>query len=68
MTAERINFPVTPETVAALELVVEREDVAPAEALRRLVAYGEHVYRASKIEHATLLAKTGTETREIVLY
>ncbi|KAA2260119.1 hypothetical protein F0L68_20555 [Solihabitans fulvus] len=63
----RIDAAVAPETVLALQLVIEREHVGLSEALRRLVAYGELVYRAIREEHAEVLVRTDRTVREVVL-
>ncbi|MBP2321492.1 hypothetical protein JOF56_001877 [Kibdelosporangium banguiense] len=65
--AKRVNVAVTPETVRALESVIEREGVSLTEAVRRLVGYGEFVYRAVKEENAHVLVKTADGVREVVL-
>lgn len=45
----RINYPVIRETVVAIHRVAEREGVCPSEALRRLVAWGDKVYKTIAI-------------------
>lgn len=50
---ERINVAVAPETVKALELIIEMEGVTLTEALRRLSVYGEFFYRLMKREGAS---------------
>jgi hypothetical protein len=63
----RINVAISPDTVRALEWVIEREGVTLTEALRRLVGYGDFVYRAVR-QHREQLFLTGTDgTREVVL-
>lgn len=63
----RINVAISPDTVRALESVIEREGVTLTEALRRLVGYGDFVYRAVR-HHGEQLFLTGAEgTREVVL-
>ena len=63
----RINVAISPDTVRALESVIEREGVTLTEALRRLVGYGDFVYRAVR-QHGDQLFLNGTEgTREVVL-
>ena len=69
VTAEpkRVNVAVSPETVRALENVIEREGITLTEALRRLIGYGDFVYRAVA-EHDERLLVSGPEgTREVVL-
>lgn len=63
----RINVAISPDTVRALEWVIEREGVTLTEALRRLVGYGDFVYRAVRQRREQLFL-TGTDgTREVVL-
>jgi hypothetical protein len=64
---KRINVAVSPDTVRALENVIEREGVTLTEALRRLVGYGDFVYRAVREEREQLIVKGADGTREVVL-
>ncbi len=64
---KRINVAVTPDTVHALQLVMDRENVSLTEAVRRLIGYGEFVYRAVRVDQAELLVKTKDSTKEVVL-
>jgi hypothetical protein len=54
--------------LAAIDHVIEREQVSLTEAVRRLIGYGDYVYRIAKDEDSTLLihSKNGKE-REVVL-
>ncbi|MPZ80923.1 MAG: hypothetical protein GEV28_11200 [Actinophytocola sp.] len=64
---KRINVAISPDMVRALEDVIRREGVSLTEALRRLVGYGDFVYRAVK-EGGERLTVTGPDgTREVVL-
>ena len=63
----RINVAISPDMVRALEHVIEREGVTLTEALRRLVGYGDFVYRAVKDNEEQLLVKGTEGTREVVL-
>ncbi len=63
----RINVAITPEAIEALETVMNRERVGLTEAVRRLVSYGDFVYRAVKIDEAELLLRKDDGIREIVL-
>ena len=64
---KRINVAISPDMVRALENVIEREGVTLTEALRRLVGYGDFVYRVVK-EGGEQLTVTGPDgTREVVL-
>jgi len=65
--AKRINVAVSSDTVRALENVIEREGVTLTEALRRLVGYGDFVYRAVREDREQLIVKGAEGTREVVL-
>jgi hypothetical protein len=64
----RINVAVNADMLAAIDRVIEREQVSLTEAVRRLISYGDYVYRAAKEENATFVVrpKDGKE-REVVL-
>lgn len=64
---KRINVAVSPDTVTALENVIEREGVTLTEALRRLIGYGDFVYRAVRENREQLIVKGADGTREVVL-
>ncbi len=64
---KRINVSVTPDMVQALQRVMHCENVTLTEACRRLIGYGDFVYRAIKEENAEVLVKVGETTREFVL-
>ena len=64
---KRINVAISPEMVRALENVIEREGVTLTEALRRLVGYGDFVYRAIKEGGEQLTVAGPDGTREVVL-
>jgi hypothetical protein len=64
---KRINVAVSPDTVRALENVIEREGVTLTEALRRLVGYGDFVYRAVREDREQLIVKGSEGSREVVL-
>jgi ribbon-helix-helix CopG family protein len=64
---KRINVAISPDMVRALENIVKREGITLTEALRRLVGYGDFVYRVIK-EGGEQLTVTGPDgTREVVL-
>ncbi|XVV00857.1 ribbon-helix-helix protein, CopG family [Actinosynnema sp. CA-248983] len=65
--SKRINVAITPDTARALEAVTAAEGVSLTEALRRLVSYGDFVYRAIKQDNAEVLLKTGDTTRAVIL-
>lgn len=64
----RINVAVTPDMMAAIDRVIEREGVSLTEAVRRLIGYGDVVYRAvrERDEDLLLRAADGKE-RQIML-
>jgi hypothetical protein len=64
---KRINVAVSPDTVRALENVIEREGVTLTEALRRLIGYGDFVYRAVRENREQLIVKGTEGSREVVL-
>ncbi|RSN49463.1 hypothetical protein DMC64_02550 [Amycolatopsis sp. WAC 04197] len=64
---KRINVAVNPETMAALQKVMDRENVSLTEAVRRLVGYGEVLYRAVREDDEELLLKRGTTTRQVII-
>ena len=63
----RINVAISPDTVRALEQVIENEGVTLTEAVRRLVGYGDFVYRAVRERGEQLLLKGPEGTREVML-
>jgi len=64
----RINVAVTPDMLAAIDRVIDREQVTLTEAVRRLIAYGDVVYRMVKEEGQTMVfrSENGNE-REVLL-
>lgn len=64
----RINVAVTPDMLAAIDLVIDRESVTLTEAVRRLLGYGEVMYRAAREDGQTIVfrSKDGKE-REVLL-
>lgn len=64
----RINVAVNPETLDALQGLSAREGATLTEAVRRLIGYGDVVYRAVREDGDTILlmASDGT-TREVRL-
>ena len=63
----RINVAISPETVRALELVIEHEGVTLTEALRRLIGYGDFVYQTVRRRGEQLFLNGPEGTREVVL-
>jgi hypothetical protein len=64
----RINVAVTPDMLAAIDRVIDREQVTLTEAVRRLIAYGDVVYRMVKEEGQSMVFRSedGNE-REVLL-
>jgi hypothetical protein len=64
----RINVAVTPDMLAAIDRMIDREQVTLTEAVRRLIAYGDVVYRMVKEEGQTMVfrSENGNE-REVLL-
>ena len=64
---KRINVAVTPEVVQALQVVMDAEHVSLTEAVRRLISYGDFIYRAVKEDGSEVLLRNGDNVREVVL-
>jgi hypothetical protein len=65
---KRINVAVSPEMLTAIATLVDREKVTVTEAVRRLVMYGDFIYRAVKENGATLIIRDpDNREREILL-
>lgn len=65
---KRINVAVSPDELAAIDLLIEREGVSLTEAVRRLISYGDFVYRAVRVEGATMLVQEPNgSTKEVYL-
>jgi Ribbon-helix-helix protein, copG family len=64
---KRINVAISSDMVRALENVIEREGVTLTEALRRLVGYGDFVYRAIKEGGEQVTVNGPDGSREVVL-
>ena len=65
---KRVNVVVSSDTLDALEKVMDREGTTLTEALRRLVAYGDFVYRAVRENGEEVLVRDGERVREVVLF
>jgi hypothetical protein len=65
--ARRINVAISPDTVRALEYVIACEGVTLTEALRRLIGYGDFVYRAVRQQGEQLFLTGADGSREVVL-
>ena len=67
VTPGRISVAASPDTVRALRDMMAAERIGLAEALHRLVGYGEFVHTAVRRDHAELLVRDAGNTREVVL-
>lgn len=66
--ARRINVAVNAPMLAAIDRVIECEQVTMTEAVRRLIAYGDLVYDVTKVRNATLVVRDpGGEEREVIV-
>jgi hypothetical protein len=64
---KRINVAVNPDIVRAIQRVMTTEQINLTEAVRRLIGYGDFVYRAIKENGEDVLLRKGDTTREVVL-
>jgi len=65
---KRINVAVNADTVAALQNVIQQEGVSLTEAVRRLIGYGDFVYRSVRQENADVLVRgKDGDTKQVVL-
>jgi hypothetical protein len=65
---KRINVAVDPVSLAAIDLLIEREGVTLTEAVRRLIGYGDFVYRAIREQREVVLTRDSHgKTKEVVL-
>jgi len=53
--------------VQALQAVIDAEQVSLTESVRRLISYGDFVYRAVKQDGAEVFLRNGDNVREVVL-
>lgn len=67
----RINVAVTPDMMAAIDRLIDREGVTLTEAVRRLIGYGDVVYRAVREKGQTMFFRDPDDPdgreREIIL-
>ena len=63
----RINVAVTSDMVEAIRLVMDKEDITLTEAVRRLLKYGEFIYRSIAVDGSEVLVRNGESTKEVVL-
>lgn len=66
-TPKRINVAVNTETMAALQKVIDREGVSLTEAVRRLIGYGDVLYKAVRQDGEEVLLKKGSNTRQVII-
>jgi len=55
--------------LAAIDRVIDREQVTLTEAVRRLIAYGDFVYQAVKQNHESVVLRSRDDAteREVIL-
>jgi hypothetical protein len=64
----RINVAVTPDMLAAIERVVDREQVSLTEAVRRLIGYGDVLYLAIREEGNRVVFRSDNgDEREVLI-
>lgn len=63
----RINVAINPDMLMAIDNVIGREQVTLTEAVRRLITYGDVIYRAVKEDHAAVVLRSPSGERELVL-
>jgi hypothetical protein len=63
----RVNVPISPKTDDALNLIMRHEGVSQAEAMRRLVGYGELLFRTVRMERGDVLLRHGRDVERVVL-
>ena len=66
--ARRINVAVNAMMLAAIDRIIDREQVTLTEAVRRLIAYGDFVYEVTRKRDSTLLVRDqGGDEQEVVV-
>lgn len=63
----RLTVNIGPATAKALQTVAQNEGVSVTEALRRLVGYGDLLYRAVKMDNKDVLFRDGKETQQVLI-
>jgi hypothetical protein len=63
----RLTVNIGPATTEALQNVAQREGVTVTEALRRLVSYGDLLYRAVKVDGKDVLFRKDKETQQVLI-
>lgn len=66
-TNSRLAVHINPTTKAAIDRVVEREGTTQKEAVRRLIAYGDMVYRTTQIEEDEIFIRRGERFERVWL-
>lgn len=64
----RINVAVNAAELAAIDMLIEREEVSLTEAVRRLIEYGHFVYRAAKVDGSQVILRDEDREREVILH
>jgi hypothetical protein len=63
----RATIHFNPDTQKAIDLMMTQDNVGLTEAVRRLIAYGNYIYRAITVDGSDILIREGSSTREVVL-
>lgn len=63
----RLSVNIGPATAEALRNIADQEDITITEALRRLVGYGDVLYRAVKEDGKDVLLKKDAETQQLLI-
>lgn len=63
----KMTVNVGPDTQEALRLIMDREGVTLTEALRRLIGYGDTLYRAVKVDGKEALLRDHLGLAKLVL-
>lgn len=66
-TSTRLAVNITATTKAAIDRVVEREGVTQTDAVRRLIGYGDLIYRTTQIDADEILVRRGDSVERLVL-
>jgi hypothetical protein len=67
VTPKRINVAVNGDELRAIDLVIEREGVTLTEAVRRLIGYGEWLYRSAKVDGMEIIERGGDGNERAVI-
>jgi hypothetical protein len=63
----RITVNIGPDTERALRMVMDKEHVTLTEAVRRLIGYGDLLYRTIKVDGKDVLIRQDGATQQVLL-